>query len=255
MKSNTEWAHWGKTDPLFGVASVPGRERGGENPWTEESFYSEGEQSWQVLYDLWRVLGIKPGTALEIGCGAGRLTAPAARVFRTVIGVDVSPGMLDFARNHVGASNISWQLTDGSSLPIRSGSVSSVYSTLVFQHFETSSDGLALFHEIYRILESGGSFLIDLPMYAKPQIAGQLARPMLLTIDIAMSVRAFAHDLVTTIRRSQLRAGHDVNIVRATVYEIRELVEALRAIGFQRITIPLSPTDSGPRFLFAQKDS
>ena len=43
MKSNTEWELWGKSDPLYGVASWAGRERGGENPWTDEDFYALGE--------------------------------------------------------------------------------------------------------------------------------------------------------------------------------------------------------------------
>ena len=43
MKSNTEWKIWGKYDPLFGVANWRGRERTGTNSWTDEDFYSLGQ--------------------------------------------------------------------------------------------------------------------------------------------------------------------------------------------------------------------
>jgi len=31
-KSNLEWKEWGRNDPLFGVASWPGKQKGGSAP-------------------------------------------------------------------------------------------------------------------------------------------------------------------------------------------------------------------------------
>ena len=50
--------------------------------------------------------------ALEIGCGAGRLTSLAAAEFERVIGVDVSKEMIGIAAETHHASNIEWLVAD-----------------------------------------------------------------------------------------------------------------------------------------------
>ncbi len=38
MKTNIEWRLWGKRDPLYGVATWPGREKDGKHPWIDSEF-------------------------------------------------------------------------------------------------------------------------------------------------------------------------------------------------------------------------
>ena len=38
---------WGKTDPLFAVASWENRNREGTSPWTEDEFFQLGKSDWQ----------------------------------------------------------------------------------------------------------------------------------------------------------------------------------------------------------------
>src|SRR5258708_2555315 len=94
LKSNTEWKQWGKDDPLWGVASWDGKQKGGASPWTDEEFYALGESDWQDFLRHWRQYGIDTRSCLEIGCGAGRITRQLAKSFDRVYGVDVSEDMI-----------------------------------------------------------------------------------------------------------------------------------------------------------------
>jgi len=45
-------------------------------------------------------------TALDVGCGAGLLTEPLARLGATVTGIDATPGVIDVARDHASAMGL-----------------------------------------------------------------------------------------------------------------------------------------------------
>lgn len=51
-----------------------------------------------ILKDLWTELGGTELSLLDFACGTGRITREAAPYFRRVVGVDISPEMLKFAR-------------------------------------------------------------------------------------------------------------------------------------------------------------
>src|SRR5918997_6571366 len=119
-----DWEHWGRFDPLYGVASVPGRERGGSNPWTEADFYGTGAGEWAQMEPYWtRYAGSLAGTVTEIGCGAGRLSRQLATTFSKVVGLDVSSDQLALARAAVAdaAAAAEFRLATGSALPCAAG--------------------------------------------------------------------------------------------------------------------------------------
>ncbi|HEY2010067.1 MAG TPA: hypothetical protein VGH23_13825 [Rhizomicrobium sp.] len=53
-ESNKEWIAWGEKDPLWGVASAPGKERGQPDAWTDEEFYALGAEDFADYLDFWR---------------------------------------------------------------------------------------------------------------------------------------------------------------------------------------------------------
>lgn len=85
-----------------------------------------------VLED-WGVLG-RHRDALEIGCGIGRLMVPLCSLVRSVVGTDVSSGMVSAATRRLeGFSNASVQMTAGQDLSeFGSGSMDLVYSSTRF---------------------------------------------------------------------------------------------------------------------------
>src|SRR5215210_3122690 len=87
-RSNIEWRQWARTDPLYGVSTVAGRERNGARPWTLPEFYAAGETAWAVWLRHWEQYGRRPDSCLEIGCGAGRITRQLVQSFDAVTGID-----------------------------------------------------------------------------------------------------------------------------------------------------------------------
>jgi ubiquinone/menaquinone biosynthesis C-methylase UbiE len=232
MKSNAEWKKWGKTDPLFGVASWPGRDRAGSNPWTDEEFYALGED-WHDFDAAWqRTAAYIPGTVLEIGSGAGRITRMLSKAFEHVIATDVSPDILEYARSRIPAGNVSWQVSDGNTLPSADSSVDAVFSCHVFQHFPSNAHQLHTFKEIHRVLRSGGTFFVHMSLHVFPQVNGPFTRAARLGyagFSRLLNVRA-------ALRRLWMRLG-GTPYMHGVSYEMLPLLVDLGNLGFTDLSI------------------
>jgi ubiquinone/menaquinone biosynthesis C-methylase UbiE len=101
-------------------------------------------------------------TALEIGCGGGRLLAHAARFFPRVIGTDIHR-QLDVVRrklSEMGVHNAELREGDGRTLPCANAEVDVVYSFIVFQHLEKIEIQTGYLEETFRVLKPGGLAMI-----------------------------------------------------------------------------------------------
>jgi SAM-dependent methyltransferase len=230
--SNAEWKLWGERDPFWGVSTLPGRHRSGENPWTPEEFYAFGAQDWADFREQWARFGLQRGTCVEIGCGAGRLTMHLAAEFDQVIGVDVAEGMLDVAREHVRAANVNFRASNGIDLPVETASADAVLSTHVFQHLDSLELGEANFAEIARVLRPGGSAFIHLPLYWLPGGFTHHLEPVL-----ALSRRLAAARAALQRRRGKL-------LMRELGYSADWLFSELPRLGFSKIEIVVFATSA-----------
>jgi len=134
----------------------------GRRSQTEEEFFTTaGDVLHAIQSELDR---FPPGTdwrqlaALEIGCGPGRLLAPLSGVFGRVVGVDVSPEMIERARRNLeGIPNASVQLSSGADLAgFAEGSFDFCYSYAVFQHIPSREVVFNYLREARRVLNTGG---------------------------------------------------------------------------------------------------
>lgn len=103
---------------------------------------------------------VKAGTSLrvaDVGCGTGRAAAFLARHGLDVVGLDVSPAMLDAARiAHPDIRFAEGRLAD---LPLEDATLAGVVCWYSIIH--TPPEGLGdVFTELYRVLEPGGHLLL-----------------------------------------------------------------------------------------------
>ncbi len=247
MKSNVEWEEWGERDPLFGVASWTGREKGGPHAWSEDDFYAVGALDWGDYEAHWSNYGLSNRCCVEIGCGAGRLTEHLIESFDEVIGVDVSPGMIAQAEKRLGA-RARLLLTDGLELPIASSSASAAISTFVFQHFESVVDADAYWKELARVLEPDGTLMIQLPIHAWPHNRR--------LYDLTYAVQRAAGDFRARVRRRLLARGLSKPFMRGLSYEQGRLLRTVGEMGFADLELRSFHVRSNGElhtFLFARR--
>jgi cyclopropane fatty-acyl-phospholipid synthase-like methyltransferase len=115
-----------------------------------------------VLED-WGVLG-QDRDALEVGCGIGRLMVPLCSRVRSVVGTDVSPGMIAAAERRLeGFANASVHVTSGRDLSeFEAASMDLVYSVDAFPYLVLAGHALVErhFREVRRVLRPAGDFVL-----------------------------------------------------------------------------------------------
>lgn len=130
---------------------------------TESQFRETGKKDYEQLIKDDNLLMEKLGnfsdkTALEIGCGAGRVTEFISQHFKKVFAVDISEKMIDEGRQRLGnVTNIEFISIDGTHYPtISDSSIDFVFSYIVFQHMSNKKVVMKNFEEIMRVLKEGG---------------------------------------------------------------------------------------------------
>jgi SAM-dependent methyltransferase len=155
------WTRLGVADPLWAALTDTGR--GG---WDPVEFLRTGRREVDAVLELLARRGVAPklGTALDFGCGPGRLTAGlAAAGFGRAIGVDVSPGMLAKARELVDDDRCEFVHDAGTELAsIPDESIDLVYSSRVLQHLPPALAHGYIRHFL-RVAVPGGLVVFQLP--------------------------------------------------------------------------------------------
>lgn len=124
-----------------------------------EAFFLSGVAEIEGHLKLIRKTGptFEPKSALDFGCGVGRLTRALATITGDAVGVDISPGMLAEARRFQSPS-IAFQ----DALPDRQ--FDWITSIIVFQHIPPAR-GYGLLRDLVQRLRPGGALSLHLTLY------------------------------------------------------------------------------------------
>jgi SAM-dependent methyltransferase len=182
------------------------------------SFWSDGERDLERLLELLGVSIADGDTALDIGCGVGRLTCVIAHRAAQVYAIDVSGEMLERARRqHAALRNVDWVLGDGATLqPIADESVDVCISHVVFQHIPDPRITLGYVREIGRVLKPGGRAAFQLSNDPRAHRPRRGAR---------MQLRRLA------ARLGRAPRGQDDSAWRGSAVELQDLRAAATASG------------------------
>lgn len=125
--------------------------------WYETSFMgrpedaSEPSDNLGITAAVRELLGPGDGTCLEVGCGTGAYATTIRRLGRTPIGIDISSGMLNYARPRLPVA-----LGDAQQLPIADHSLSAAVSIMIHSDLPDYS---AVLRNVARVLRPDGVFV------------------------------------------------------------------------------------------------
>jgi SAM-dependent methyltransferase len=156
--TNADWAGIAG-EPFYGVFSHPEWFREHITEDRLQEFWRTGEVEIDgVLGKLRHHFGeFSPRTAIDFGCGVGRLSRGMARHAGHVYGVDVAEGMINEARKHAPAN-----VTYGFEIPDQQ--VDWINSIIVFQHIHPAN-GFPLLQTLIDRLAPGGGLTLQFGTY------------------------------------------------------------------------------------------
>lgn len=175
------WERLGSTDPYWAILTSPDKMY---NRWDIGSFFATGKDKVGELLAKTNERGISVtgGSALDFGCGVGRLTQALAEKFQEVDGVDISPSMIGLARkfNRHGA-RCRYHVNSRDDLSLfPSQRFDFILCYIVLQHVGPTH-ALSYIREFVRILRPGGLAVFQLPTRLRepePEPVGEAPPPL-----------------------------------------------------------------------------
>jgi SAM-dependent methyltransferase len=175
-KLKAEWEALAKRDSLWAILTDASKASGG---WDLAEFMATGEAEIAVVLGYVRGLGLElnfDGTALDFGCGVGRLTQPLTRRFARCAGVDISSQMIAEAEAMNESPRCRYVVSADARLPFADESFSFVYSNIVLQHMPSVlAEGYL--QEFMRVLEPGGVMVFGVQdLFVMPDMKSRVTR-------------------------------------------------------------------------------
>jgi 2-polyprenyl-3-methyl-5-hydroxy-6-metoxy-1,4-benzoquinol methylase len=227
--SDTSWKKWGDRDPYYGVLADDEFKLTAITDAAKKKFFESGRHHIdRVLSLVNEHFGeIKHASALDFGCGAGRLVLPLSERFAKVTGVDVSPGMLRAAAENGaqrGIRNLEFCLSDDALTQVQ-GSFDFVHCFLVLQHIPRLR-GEVIVSKLIGRLNHGGVIAFHVPVLrtdSKLKLALHLARKNFLPINV----------LVNLIKRREW----DAPFMQMNMYDMNRLLRIMSDGGLTNVFI------------------
>ncbi len=162
----------------------------------------------QLLMDVAGVT--ESAEILDIACGAGAITRPAAHLAKHATGIDLTPEMIEQARllqAEQGLLNLTWHVGDVTRLPFAPSTFDVVLTRYSFHHFLHPAGVLA---EMVRVCKPGGRVAVaDLVLPADKIVAYDQMEKLRDPSHVHVLTESELHDLFQAVGlRHVQRAGY-----------------------------------------------
>ncbi len=180
------------------------------------------------------------GSALDVACGTGKLTAALAAEVGPegrVVGVDLSPAMLDQARGAFGEMpGIEFVLGNALALPFEDGSFDAAAIAFGLRNLASFEDG---FRELARAVRSGGRVVCLELSVPRPRFLGR-AYVGLFRVTAPLIGAIFRRRAAYAYLPSSLRGFPAADEIAATMRRV-----GLREVTFKRLALGSVALHSG----------
>ncbi|HET7433662.1 MAG TPA: class I SAM-dependent methyltransferase [Thermoanaerobaculia bacterium] len=220
-----DWAELAKREPYFAVLTDPRYLREHFDDDARRAFFASGEADVDALFALVRshVPDFAPRSALDFGCGVGRLTIPLARRCGRATGVDIAPEMVAEARANASGVDAAFV----TNLEDVSERFDFIASLIVFQHIPVS-EGVATLTKLLRRLAPGGVAAIHMPLRRPGGVLRRIARRV-------RGAMPLVHRAMQRLQGDRSRLPY----MQMNAYRVEEISRVMRAVtGAAPIVVP-----------------
>jgi SAM-dependent methyltransferase len=219
--------------------------------WFNHPFYLEvyshrdREEASQCIGTILNITGLtgkNPASVsiLDIACGAGRHAVELARLGYSVTGNDLSPFLLEKARQEAADCNatLSFSCCDMRDIPADGTFDLVVQLFTSFGYFDREEEDLRVFRNVYNTLKNGGWYVLDLinPAYLERTIVPESIRT---AGELAITEkRRLEHGrIVKTITISSPDGSSSVFTESVKLYELEEIRMMLAREGLNLVQV------------------
>jgi 2-polyprenyl-3-methyl-5-hydroxy-6-metoxy-1,4-benzoquinol methylase len=225
--TDSMWEKWGKSDPYYAVITRDQYHTKNLSESKEAFFESGRAHVAQVLQDMEQRFGVfDRRSALDFGCGVGRLVVPFASYFARVDGIDISQSMLKEAAVNLAdraIKNVELLQSDDGLTAIRDKKYDLVHSHLVLQHIPRER-GYVLIDELLSHVSPNGAFYIQVPV---KRIASPISRAAYFVKHRA----PFAYMAFNLLERKPLFTP----TMQMNIYDFGHLLPIFKKHGFENV--------------------
>ena len=153
-QNNTDWA-----DRVKSVKGEFFQTREAAERYHRNVYENQGVIKVKNVIEVQHVVDNAQGSVLEVGTGTGRFAIPMHDKGCTVTGTDISPKMLEVAKEAAQGRNITWQTADVEALPFSDASFDTVSCMNVIIHLPQWKPAIL---EFKRVCKPNGRIIFDM---------------------------------------------------------------------------------------------
>jgi SAM-dependent methyltransferase len=205
------WEGFANTDPMWSILTD---KKLINNQWDKKKFYQTGENDVNSWFSRFKELQqLNRGSALDFGCGMGRITQALNGHFDSVTGIDISKTMVQLANeNNKYPKKCFYKHNEYTSLKeFDADSFDFIVSFITLQHLPQQYIFNYL-EEFFRVIKPGGIILFSLP--CKP--------PLIYRALVGLFTQAF----INKIRRIKYKKEYVMEMHWVSENKMKKFIES-----------------------------